>query len=54
MTGALGVELGPRPASFWARTVKVWLVPLVSPVTVHPMLAGVELQVWPPGLETTA
>jgi hypothetical protein len=47
VTAALGAEGGPSPATFVAKTVNVYEVPFVSPVTVHEVVAVVQLA--PPG-----
>src|SRR5512134_561041 len=43
------LEAAPEPASFVARTVNVYAVPFVRPVTVHDVAPPVE-HVAPPGL----
>ena len=47
-----GAEAGPVPEPLVAVTVKVYPVPLVSPVTVQ-VVAPVVVQVKPPGAEVT-
>ena len=51
VTGAERALAGPVPAALEAVTVKVYAVPLVSPVTVHLVVDVVQLR--PPGLEVT-
>jgi hypothetical protein len=46
-----GAEAGPGPIAFVAVTVNVYAKPFVSPVTVHEVVALV--QVAPPGLAVT-
>jgi hypothetical protein len=46
-----GAEAGPGPIAFVAVTVNVYGTPFVSPVTVHEVVALV--QVTPPGLAVT-
>jgi hypothetical protein len=48
---AEGAEAAPLPAPFVAVTVKVYLMPLVRPLTVHDVVELV--QVLPPGLDVT-
>ena len=48
VTGAEGAEAGPVPKAFVAVTVNVYVVPIVSPTTVHESMPGV-VQVAPPG-----
>jgi hypothetical protein len=47
-----GVDVGPTPRTFMAATTKVYVVPLVSPLTVH-VVAPVVVQVFPPGVAVT-
>ena len=51
VTALLGAEVSPHPAPLSAFTVKVYAVPLASPVTVH--VSAEVRQVWPPGDEVT-
>ncbi len=44
-------EAAPRPIAFWARTVKVYAVPLERPVTV--IGDDVPVAVFPPGFAVT-
>ena len=50
---ATGPEAGPVPRALVAVTVKVYAVPLVSPVTVHEVVAPLGVQIWPPGEDVT-
>jgi hypothetical protein len=43
---------GPDPAELWATTLNVYVVPKVSPYTVHEVVVVVHVR--PPGLEVTA
>jgi hypothetical protein len=52
VTGEEEAEAGPVPSALVAVTVKVYAVPLVSPVTMHVGVV-VAVQVKPPGLEVT-
>ena len=47
----LGAEASPHPAPLSAFTLKVYVAPLVRPVTVH-VSADVR-HVWPPGADVT-
>ena len=53
VTGAEAEDAGPVPAGLAARTVNVYAVPFVSPLTVQ-LSAPVVVQALAPGLELTA
>jgi hypothetical protein len=47
-----GLDAGPVPTAFLALTVNVYAVPLVRPVTVHPIVPAV-VHVFAPGADVT-
>jgi hypothetical protein len=46
------MEATPMPSEFVAVTLNVYESPLVSPVTVHVSGPEVQMQLWPPLVET--
>ena len=53
VTALDAVEADPAPVALLALTVKVYAVPLVSPVTVQVVAGAVAVQVYPAALEET-
>ena len=54
VTALLGMDQGPQSAALRARTVKVYAVPLVSPVTSHVSVGAVAVHEPPGGLDATS
>jgi hypothetical protein len=50
VTALDGADGGPVPAALLARTVNVYDVPFVSPVTTAVVVVPPTVAVWPPGL----
>jgi hypothetical protein len=49
ITGDEGADAGPVPAALVAVTVKVYVTPFVSPVTVHSSGPALQVHLLPPG-----
>ena len=52
-TAAEGVDVGPVPREFWARTLNSYDVPFVSVVMVHDVVGAVTVHVYVPVVEVT-
>ena len=53
VTGADGADSGPLPSAFMACTVKVYVVPLDSPLTAAPVAVAAAVALMPAGTPPT-